>query len=77
MLVKSVNESPHPVIPQLDHAAVKTREDPWPLTVETQSLHSITLGLEFRQHYLQSQEISNSAHTQQSLEKIKPHTILH
>ena len=50
VLVEAINESPHPVIPKLDHTAVKTRQDPWPLTMETQSLHSITLRLKLRQH---------------------------
>jgi hypothetical protein len=50
VLIESINESPHPVIPELDHAAVKTRQDPWPLTMETQSLHPIALRLKLRQH---------------------------
>lgn len=54
VLVKAINESPHPVIPKLDHTAVKTRQDPWPLTMETQSLHSITLRFKLRQHPLHS-----------------------
>lgn len=50
VLVKAVDESAHAVIPELDHTAVKTRQDPWPLAVEAQPLHTVTLGLEFRQH---------------------------
>lgn len=50
VLVESINESPHPVIPELDHTAVKTRQDPWPLTMETQSLDPIALRLKLRQH---------------------------
>lgn len=53
VLVESVNEGAHAVIPELDHAAVETGEDPWPLAVKAQSFHSIALGLEFRQHFLQ------------------------
>lgn len=52
VLIKPINESPHPVIPELDHTAVKTRQDPWPLTMEAQSLHSIALRLKLRQHPL-------------------------
>lgn len=51
MLVEAVDEGAHAVIPELDHAAVKTREDPWALAVKAQSLHSIALSLEFRQHF--------------------------
>lgn len=50
VLVKTVDESAHSVIPELDHTAVETGQDPWPLAVKAQPLHSITLGLEFRQH---------------------------
>lgn len=50
VLVESINESTHPVIPELDHTAVKTCQDPWPLSMETQSLHPIALRLKLRQH---------------------------
>lgn len=50
VLVESVDESAHSVIPELDHTAVKTRQDPWPLAVKAQPFDPITLGLEFRQH---------------------------
>ena len=54
MLVKTVDESAHSVIPELDHTAVETGQDPWPLGVKAQPFHPITLRLEFRQH-LESQ----------------------
>lgn len=47
---------------------METREDPRSLTVETQSFHSITLCLEFRQHFPESQQISNLSYTK-SLKK--------
>ncbi|GAB2255141.1 hypothetical protein Droror1_Dr00008919 [Drosera rotundifolia] len=46
VFLKAIDECPHTVIPELDGAAVETCEDPWPLAVETQSLHPITLPLE-------------------------------
>lgn len=55
MFVKSINKSAHSVVPQLDHTTVKTRQDPWPLTMKTQPLHSITLRLKLRQHLVRSQ----------------------
>lgn len=51
VLIEAVDEGAHAVIPELDHAAVKTREDPWALAVKAQSFHSIALSLEFRQHF--------------------------
>ena len=51
VLVESVDEGAHAVIPELDHTAVETCEDPWALGVKAQSFHSIALGLEFRQHF--------------------------
>lgn len=45
MLVKAVDESVHTVVPELDHATVKTGQDPWPFAMETQSLNPITLRL--------------------------------
>lgn len=50
VLVELVDQGSHAVVPELDDAAVETRQDPWPLRVETQALHSVTLRLEFRQH---------------------------
>lgn len=62
VLVKAVDESAHAVIPELDHTAVKTRQDPWPLAVEAQPLDTVTLGLEFRQHLKKkSTQISKSS----------------
>lgn len=52
MLVEAINEGVHAVVPELDHAAVQTRQDPWPLAVETQALHSIALRLKLGQHFL-------------------------
>lgn len=51
VLIESVDEGAHAVIPELDHAAVKTCEDPWTLAVKAQAFHSIALRLEFRQHF--------------------------
>lgn len=52
MLVEPINESAHAIIPELDHATVETRQDPWPLAMETQTFHSITLRLKLRQHFI-------------------------
>lgn len=54
VLVESINESAHAIIPELDHAAVETRQDPWPLAVEAQTFHSIALRLKLRQHFYNS-----------------------
>ncbi|KAG6408793.1 hypothetical protein SASPL_131816 [Salvia splendens] len=51
VLIESIDEGAHAVIPELDDAAVKTGEDPWALGVKAQAFHSIALGLEFRQHF--------------------------
>ena len=50
VLVEAINKRPHPIVPQLDDSAVETGEDPWPLRVETQSLDTVALRLEFSQH---------------------------
>ena len=50
MLVESIDQSTHTVIPELDHTTVQTGEDPWPFRVEGEALHSVTLCLELRQH---------------------------
>lgn len=50
VLVEPVNQRPHPVIPELDYAAVETRKDPWPLSVKAKPLDPVALRLEFRQH---------------------------
>lgn len=54
MLVEAVDECPHPVVPQLDDAAVEAGEDPWPLAVEAEALDSVALGLELCQHRVRS-----------------------
>mmetsp|Transcript_9821 Transcript_9821/g.19423 ORF Transcript_9821/g.19423 Transcript_9821/m.19423 type:complete len:228 (+) Transcript_9821:354-1037(+) len=50
MLIEAINQRPHPVVPQLNHPAVKRGQYPWPLRMETESLHSITLCFKFSQH---------------------------
>lgn len=50
VFVESVDEGSHPVIPELDYAAMEAGQDPWPLAVEAQPFYPITLRLEFRQH---------------------------
>ena len=50
VLVESIDQSTHTVIPELDHATVQTGEDPWPFGVEGEALDSVTLRLELRQH---------------------------
>lgn len=50
VLVEAINEGPHAVVPELDHATVKAGEDPWTLAVEAQALHPVALCLELRQH---------------------------
>lgn len=50
VLLEAVDEGPHAVVPELDHAAVEAGEDPWPLAVEAQALHPVALRLELRQH---------------------------
>ena len=35
MLVKLVDQSTHPVVPQLDDSVVQTCKNPWPLGMET------------------------------------------
>lgn len=52
MLVKSIDQCTHAIIPELDHATVQTRENPWSLRVKAQTLNSVTLSLELRQHNL-------------------------
>lgn len=37
MLIVSVNEGAHTVVPQLDHPIVKAGQDPWPGRVEGQT----------------------------------------
>ncbi|GER35508.1 SusC/RagA family TonB-linked outer membrane protein [Striga asiatica] len=63
VLVKPINESAHAIIPELDHATVKTRQDPWPLAMETQSFHSIALRLKLllAVDILSTQNLGNSA----------------
>lgn len=50
MLVKSIDQSTHTIIPELDHTTVQTGENPWSFRVEGQTLNSVTLSLELRQH---------------------------
>ena len=50
VLVETVDQSAHAVVPELDDAAVQAGQDPWPSRVKAQTLHAITLGLELRQH---------------------------
>lgn len=46
MLFEPVDKNAHTVIPLLGHPAVQARQDPWPLTVETKSLHPVALRFE-------------------------------
>lgn len=46
VLVKSVDQRAHAVVPQLDHAAVQRRQDPWPLGVEAQPLDAVGLQVQ-------------------------------
>lgn len=50
MLVETVDQSAHAVVPELDDATVQAGQDPWPPRVKAQALHAITLGLELCQH---------------------------
>ena len=50
VLVESIDQSAHTIIPELDHATVQTGEDPWAFGVEGEALDSVTLRLELRQH---------------------------
>ena len=45
VLVESIDEGSHAVVPQLDHAAVQRGEDPWPLRVERQALDAVGFRL--------------------------------
>lgn len=49
VLIKPINKRSHPVVPQLNHPAVQRGQYPWPLGMETESLHSITLCFKFCQ----------------------------
>jgi len=52
VFVESIDQSTHTIIPELDHATVQTRENPWSFRVKTQSLNSVTFGFELCQHNL-------------------------
>lgn len=54
VLVEAINKGAHTIIPELDHAAVETGQDPWPLGVKAQPFHSIALRLKLRQHFYNS-----------------------
>ena len=45
MLVETIDQGTHAIVPQLDHTAVQGREDPWALRVERQALDAVALGL--------------------------------
>lgn len=46
VFVKTLEESSHSVVPQLDRAIVKSSEDPGTLWVESDTLDAVALGLE-------------------------------
>lgn len=46
MLVETLEEGSHSVVPQLDRAIVKSSKDPWTLWVESNTLDAVALGLE-------------------------------
>lgn len=46
VLVEAVDKRAHAVVPELNHAAVQRRQDPWPPRVEGQALHPVALRLE-------------------------------
>eukprot|EP00657_Telonema_sp_P-1_P009164 TRINITY_DN3340_c0_g1_i2.p1 TRINITY_DN3340_c0_g1~~TRINITY_DN3340_c0_g1_i2.p1 ORF type:complete len:101 (+),score=6.73 TRINITY_DN3340_c0_g1_i2:184-486(+) len=48
--LESLDESPHAEVPQLDGAAVKTRQEPSALRMETYALDSVAFGFEFSEH---------------------------
>jgi hypothetical protein len=50
VLVESVEECAHAVVPHLDDPAVEAGEDPWPARVEGEALDAVALGLELGQH---------------------------
>jgi hypothetical protein len=50
VLVESVEECAHAVVPHLDDPAVEAGEDPWPARVEGEPLDAVALGLELGQH---------------------------
>ena len=45
VLVETIDQGTHAIVPQLDHTAVQGREDPWALRVERQALDAVALGL--------------------------------
>lgn len=51
VLLELVNERSVSVVPELDDSGVETGKDPGPSRVETQSLHSLALRLEFGEHF--------------------------
>ena len=70
VLIEAINESAHTVVPELDDATVQTRQDPWPLSVEAQSLHSVTLRLELGQHRDHSRKFNSNFRNQIELNRI-------
>lgn len=50
MLIETVEESAHAIVPELDHTTVQTRQYPWPFAMKAQPFHPIALRLELRQH---------------------------
>lgn len=54
VLIESVYERAHPVVPELNNAAVQAGENPWPARVKAQPLHPIALGLKLGQHCARS-----------------------
>lgn len=60
VLIESVDERAHPVVPQLNDTAVQAGENPWPPRVKAQPLHPITLRLELGQHCARSSQLSGT-----------------
>jgi hypothetical protein len=50
VLLESVDQRSHAVVPELNGGRVKRHEDPWSLGVESDALGSGRLGLELGQH---------------------------
>ena len=45
VLIETIDERAHAIVPQLDDAGVQRGEDPRPLRVERQALDAVALGL--------------------------------
>ena len=57
VLVKAVYQCAHTEVPELHHAAVQGRQNPWPPRVEGQPLHAVALRLKLR-----PEDASEAAH---------------